>query len=427
MKPDFNKQHNFQSLMVGMFAATGAASAFSAALGVPLDQWMLVTGLMLGTSTVSLLIGYGLYQQKVIRLMRSLHTALLVNGVLIIVILFVNVSAIALSMIITDSQTILITSLLIFAAIVALILGVLHSRLLTQELHLITHAVDQLGEANDLNVRLPLFGNDELANLAESFNKMAERLREADRQKQQAEQLRRDLIAWVSHDLRTPLTSLRVMNEALMDGVISDADQSALYLHEMNREIVALGQLIDDMFELSLLDMGQLKLGFQKTSLRDLLSSMLGSFKARAARHQIRFEMEIQDKTIDPIWIAPDKIQRVLNNLLDNAFQYTESGGEIRICAQRDGADVLVSVFNSGTAIPAADLRHIFEVFYRGDKARRDTHGQQRHAGMGLAIARRFIEAHGGRIWATSDPDQGTAIYFRLPRAERTVFANERD
>lgn len=419
MNPDLKKQRNFRSLVVGVLVATLIASSFSALLGTPSDRLVFITSLMLGTGAVSLMIGYGLYQQRVIRLMHTLHMSLLVNTVLAIVILFVNISAIALSMIIADSDTILITSLLIFAAMIAIIFGLLHSRLLTQELHQITQAVDQLQADNDFGARLPLFGNDELANLTEAFNKMAERLHEADRQKQQTEQLRRDLIAWVSHDLRTPLTSLRVMNEALMDGIISDPGQSMLYINDMNREIRALGQLIDDMFELSLLDAGQLKLSFQKTSLRDLLSSMLGSLTARAVHQNVRFEMEIQDKAIDPVWIAPDKIQRVLSNLVDNAFQYTEAGGEIRICARLEGTEVIVSVFNSGAEIPESDLLHIFDLFYRGDKARQNTQGHQRHAGMGLAIARRFIEAHGGTLLAESIPDHGTTIWFRLPRSER--------
>jgi signal transduction histidine kinase len=274
-----------------------------------------------------------------------------------------------------------------------------------------------LGENDDLNARLPLFGNDELAHLVASFNNMAERLREADLQKKATEQLRRDLVAWVSHDLRTPLTSLRAMNEALIDGVVTDPKQAELYLQDMNREITALGYLIDDMFELSLLDAGQTKLHMQNASLRDLLSGVLESMAARAARQQIQFEVIIKDKEIDPVMIAPEKIQRVLQNLLDNAFQHTVVGGEIRVTARRSDTHVVVEVFNTDSVIASEDLPFIFDQFYRGDKARRDTEGdRQRHAGLGLAIAKRFIEAHGGQIWAESQIDCGTTICFSLPR-----------
>ncbi|MBC7871315.1 MAG: HAMP domain-containing protein [Chitinophagaceae bacterium] len=406
---------NLWPMISGLVIATLAASLFSALQGIPRDDLLILIGLMLITGGISLVIGYALYQQRVIRLMRSLHMSLMVNTMLTIIIVFVNVQVIALSMFITERDSALITALLIFATILALIFGSLHSRLLTHELREIALAADKLGEDNDLVTRLPLFGNDELTSLAASFNKMAERLREADEQKQAAEQLRRDLVAWVSHDLRTPLTSLRAMNEALIDGVVSDAEQSTRYLRDMNREIMALNYLIDDMFELSLLDTRQTKLNFQKTSLRDLLSALLSSMAARATHQNIQFHLEIKDKEIDPVLIAPEKIQRVLHNLVDNAFQHTVAGGKIRITARREEAHVLVEVFNSGSLIPQADLPYIFNQFYRGDKARRDLEGSHRHAGLGLAIAQRFIEIHGGKIWAESRENYGTTFCFSLP------------
>ncbi len=410
------------SLMIGgLVVATLSATFFNFLAGIPSDDLRGLAYLMLGTGGISLIIGYGLYQGRVIRLMRSLHMSLMVSSILTVVILFVNVWAVALRMFITTHDFNLMTSLLIFSTVLALTFGLLHSRLLTRELHEIALAADRLGEANDLSTRLPLFGNDELAQLVASFNRMAERLREADQQKQATEQLRRDLVAWVSHDLRTPLTSLRAMNEALVDGVVSDPEQSALYLRDMNREINALSHLIDDMFELSLIDAGQTKLHLQKTSLRDLLSAVLGSMAARAASQNIQFQVEIKDKSIDPVLIAPEKIQRVLHNLLDNAFQHTITGGRIRISARRSGEHVLVEVFNTDSVIPEADLPHIFDQFYRGDKARRDAEGHHRHAGLGLAIAQRFIEAHGGRIWAESRAGQGTTICFSLPRQPNLI------
>ncbi len=230
MKPILAR--SLSPLIGGLIVATLSASIFSALLGIPPQGLFSLAALMFGTGGISIIIGYGLYQQRVIRLMRSLHLSLMVNTGLIIVILFVNVLAIALSMFITEFDSILVTSLLIFATILAFTFGLLHSRLLTREIREIALAADTLGEDNNLSARLPLFGNDELAHLVASFNRMAERLREADQQKQATEQLRRDLVAWVSHDLRTPLTSLRAMNEALIDGVVSDPEQSTRYLQD---------------------------------------------------------------------------------------------------------------------------------------------------------------------------------------------------
>jgi signal transduction histidine kinase len=128
--------------------------------------------------------------------------------------------------------------------------------------------------------------------------------------------------------------------------------------------------------------------------------------------------MDIKAHDFDPIWIAPDKIHRVLNNLLDNPFQHTEAGGEIHISTDPAGDDVLISVSNSGAATPQADLPYIFDVFYQGDASRRDHPTGPRRAGLGLAIARGFVEAHHGAIWAASDPQRGTVIRFRLPCRE---------
>lgn len=417
MKPSPTLPRNMMPMIGGLVIATVSATTFNALFGIPPDGLLALVVVMIGSGSFSLVVGYGLYQKRVIRLLHSLHLSLLVNNALTSLILFMNVLAIALSMFITEFDSILIASLLIYATILALTFGWLHSRLLTRELREIATAVNALGDDNAPDVRLTLFGNDELAALVASFNKMAERLREADQQKQATEQLRRDLVAWVSHDLRTPLTSLRAMNEALIDGVVSDPAQSAVYLRDMNREITALSHLIDDMFELSLIDAGQTKLHLQKTSLRDLLSQVLGSMAARASKQNIQFQIEIRDAGIDPVMIAPEKIQRVLHNLLDNAFQHTVTGGKICITARREGTSVLVEVFNSDSVIATSDLPHIFDQFYRGDKARRDTEGRHRHAGLGLAIAQRFIEAHGGTIWAESCAGSGTRITFSLPRS----------
>jgi signal transduction histidine kinase len=406
---------NLLPMIGGLIIATLVSTVFNMLSGIPPDDSRILMLLMAGTGAISLIIGYGLYQQRVIRLMRSLHMSLMVNTVLAVVILYVNVWAIALYMFITKHDFTLMTSLLLFATVLALTFGFLHSRLLTDELHELAQAVDQLGD-NQLRFRLPLFGNDELAVLVKSFNQMAERLREADLQKQTTEQLRRDLVAWVSHDLRTPLTSLRAMNEALLDGVVPDPEQSQQYLQDMNREINALSHLIDDMFELSLIDAGQTRLDLQKTSLRDLLSAVLSSMAARANNQQIQFQVEFKDKSIDPVFIAPEKIQRVLHNLLDNAFQHTISGGTIRITARKEESHVLVEVFNTDSVISESDVPQIFDQFYREDKSRRDADGGHRHAGLGLAIAQRFVEAHGGRIWAESQRGYGTTICFTLPQ-----------
>jgi signal transduction histidine kinase len=316
-------------------------------------------------------------------------------------------------MLFSELDSLIVAALLIFAAILVVIFGGLHSRLITQELRDLTRAVNEVASGGGLQRPLPRAGHDEIANLVAAFNHMAQTLQEAEQKKAAAEQLRRDLVAWVSHDLRAPLTALRVMNEALVDGIADDAERS-LYLHDMNREIISLSHLIDSLFELSLIDSGQAQLACQSTSLRDLLSATVSGIAARAAQAGVRLQTAIDDD-IDPIDIDPEKVQRALVNILDNALQHTEAGGDIQLAARREETSVLITIFNSGSWIAEGERRQVFEGFYRGDQARSDAADRYRHAGLGLTIAQRFVEAHGGSLWADSRKAYGTTFSIRLP------------
>jgi signal transduction histidine kinase len=302
---------------------------------------------------------------------------------------------------------------LFFAGMSAVSFGYFVSRAMTSRIFALAEASAKVAQG-DFSTRLDVRGNDELAYLTRSFNKMTSDLQQVEEQKRQLEQSRRNLVAWVSHDLRTPLASMRVMLEALADGVISDKDTEQRYIQTTLSEIQHLSRLINDLFEMAKLDVGHLDLDLQPMPFAELVSDTMGSMLAKANAKQIRLEGEV-DKAVDLVNIAPDKIQRVLKNLIDNAIRYSPEGEVVTIRAAYDHEENLrVEVHNSGVEIAPDVLPKLFDSFYRGE-ASRANEGEERGTGLGLAIARGFIEAHSGKIWAESSKDTGTCFIFTLP------------
>jgi signal transduction histidine kinase len=326
----------------------------------------------------------------------------------------------------------LLILLLLFAAVVSLALGFALAQALARRviaLHQGAHAIAN----GDLQAHVDESGADELAALGAEFNRMATQLAAAAAERQRLEGTRRDLIAAISHDLRTPLASLRVMTEALADDMVDDAATTTRYLTTMRSQIGHLNSLIDDLFELAQIDAGALKLELERSSLGDLVSDTLAGMQPQADAKGVQLAGHVAPG-IDPVLIAPQKIGRVLYNLVGNAVRHTPAGGDVAITVQ-DIADcrlqiadwppfvtqstiynlqsaIVVEVADTGEGIAAEDLQHIFDHFYRGEKSRSRATGG---AGLGLAIARGIVEAHGGRIWAESKPEHGTRIRFILP------------
>lgn len=413
-------RHTLTQLILGVVVATVSATLFNVLWGGPDNDTVVLLGLMVFTGLVSVGLGYLLYHRRIIRQMNSLQASLIVNATTTSLILTVNIVVVALYMLVTELDSLMITTLLIYGGILSVIFSVLHSRLIIEELHSLHQALEQMDVEDGPEQRLSVSGKDEISQLLAVFNHTTRRLHEAQREKQAVEQSRRDFIAWTSHDLRTPLTALQVMTEALMDEMVSDVERKG-YLEDMHREILSLSRLIDDMFELSLIESGHHVLKLQRTSLRDLLSAVESSYRLRATQAEICFETRIS-KDIDPIVIDPDKIQRVLNNFIDNAFQYTNADGRIELAAmRRDNDEVIIAIFNSGSVINEAEIPFVFDQFYRGDRSRNSPDRQKRHVGLGLAIAQRFVEAHGGRTWIESGGACGTTFYFSLPYGERST------
>lgn len=254
----------------------------------------------------------------------------------------------------------------------------------------------------DLSARAPETGTAELAALAASFNEMAQNL-------ESLFDARRQLVAWASHDLRTPLASMQAMIEALEDGLA----EPERYLPAMREQVQILGRLVDDLFELARIDAGALTLEIRESALSGLVESCLRGVEAEAVARHVRLEALI-DAGVPPVRCAPDKVERVLYNLLTNALRHTPSDGSVAVLVEPLAAEVRVTVEDTGDGIATDHENRVFDRFWRGDRAR--TPGVA-GAGLGLAIARGLIEAQGGRIWAENRTGGGARVSFTLPAA----------
>jgi len=377
------------------------------------DVQQLVT-FMTFTGILSSSLSFAFYRLGVLEWFRSLRWTIWTMIALMVGMIFLNVWVIARFTFIEQHYLSLTSVLLVFAGLSALTIGFFASKTMTDRLSELTDAT-QLLAGGDFSTRLKISGNDEIAQRADTFNAMARNREEVEEQKQQLEQTRRDLTAWVSHDLRTPLASIRVMVEAMLDGVVEDEETVRRFLDNSRAEIEHLSSLIDDLFELAQLDVGHLQINIQPASLRDLISDTLGSMRLKAEQRGIELKGEVSDD-IDIVLMAPDKIQRVLSNLVDNAIKYADSGLRVTLRAWRGDGEIRIDIHNSGSYIPEAVLPRLFESFYRGEGSRARGDDGARGTGLGLAIARGFIEAHGGRIWATSAKADGTTFSFSLPQ-----------
>ncbi|HEU4449442.1 MAG TPA: HAMP domain-containing sensor histidine kinase [Gaiellaceae bacterium] len=254
----------------------------------------------------------------------------------------------------------------------------------------------------DLAARAPEGGPVELAELADSFNEMAENL-------EGLFDARRQLVAWASHDLRTPLASMQAMLEALEDGIA----EPQTYLPAMREQVRTLNLLVDDLFELARIDAGVLTLEVRELPLEPLVNSCLRGLEAEAAARHITLRA-VPGGADARVRAAPDKVERVLYNLLANALRHTPSDGSVAVVLEPLAGEVCVTVEDTGEGLSTEAVRRMFDRFWRGDRARSRERGG---AGLGLAIARGLVEAHGGRIWAESRPGGGARVSFTLPRS----------
>jgi signal transduction histidine kinase len=375
--------------LVAYLAATGAAS--------------LAVGWLLMTSTEA---------DRRLTLRRKVFAITVVGGLAGLLNIFIVSQLMFLS---TAHDLKVLVATLGFDVFVTAAFGSLVAASVSGRVDFVTGAVRSLSEGN-YGLRLEVGGDDEIAGLARNVNQLAAQLQTAQDAQRSLEQERRELTVAVSHDLRTPLASLRAMVEALTDGIVTDEAEAKRYYTTMQREIDRLSRLVDDLFELSQIDSGAITLQRSLLPLEEIAAEVVEAMQAQARQQGIELSLA-RHGALPRALVDGPRIERVIANLVRNALEHTPAGGRIEVSLRDEDGWIRLDVADTGDGIAPAHLPRIWQRFYRAEasRARRGRVGDG--AGLGLAIVRGFVEAHGGRVEVASEPRNGSTFTIRLPAA----------
>ncbi len=287
----------------------------------------------------------------------------------------------------------------LLGAAVAAVVGTIGARRITAPLRGLADAARRIGRG-DLSARVEVGSDDEVGEVAQTFNAMADELRRAD-------ESRRQLLADIAHELGTPLAVLQANVEGMLDGVVETSPEKMAALHT---QVQILARLTKDLRDLSLAQQGRLPLDRRPLDLAGLVREVAELSRPVAEDKGVR--LEVSPGAPLTAWADRDRMAQVLHNLLANAVRYTESGGRVAISARQSDGELQVEVVDTGVGIPPDELPHVFDRFYRVDRSRSRATGG---AGLGLAVVKYLVEAHGGRVWVRSAPGAGSTFGFSLP------------
>jgi signal transduction histidine kinase len=314
-------------------------------------------------------------------------------------------------MFVSDHDAGVLASLMLFA-------GVIGARIALLLADRTAHDVEQLGAGletfagGDLSHRIEPTGPRELRDLADSANEMAAELERMRSERDDADRARRNLIASVSHDLRTPLTSLRLLVEAIDDGVVEGPVETADALRRAKGHVATLSTLVDDLFELARLEAGDISWTLSQVGVAELIDETVEAFRPLAEQKGLVLTESVPHD-LAAIRGNPEKLQRVLYNLVQNAVRHTPQDGTVTLRAEPDHGFVRIEVADDGEGIPPEQAEQVFERFFRGGDGARNGTG----AGLGLSISRAIVEAHGGKIWIEPGRTRGSRVIFTVPAA----------
>jgi signal transduction histidine kinase len=347
----------------------------------------------------------------------SIQTKSFLSAMIGAVVALLNVLIVARLMFLSTAHDLrLLIVLLVFSAAVTVFFNRFVASSTAARLALVAGGINALA-SGDYRARVCIDGGDEVARLGDDLNHLAGRLRAMEEERHAIERDRRDLTAAVSHDLRTPLASVRAMVEALDDGVVDAPAEVARYHGAIRREIERLNRMIDDLFALARMDAGALKLTRRPVSLAEIAADVAEGMQGQARQNGVTLALDVAgplpDLPLDGAWI-----ERAVANLLRNALEHTPAGGRIAVAVcVKDGA-ALLRVTDTGEGIDPAELPRIWDRFYRVERSRRRGPGASDGAGLGLAIVRGIVEAHGGAARVDSAPRQGACFTLSFPITE---------
>jgi signal transduction histidine kinase len=352
-------------------------------------------------------LGLTLAHASVARLARPpLHRRFAVIAALAAGIILVSVFVAAEMMFVSDHDALIVSAMALAAGLVALRASLVATRTVTEDVESIRDRLREVG-AGERSRRAEAGSAAELVELADAANTMIRQLTEEEMRRDAADRARRDLVAAVSHDLRTPMAALRVMVDAIDEG-LADEKTRERYLATMRTHLAALGAMTDELFELSRIEAGDLQWSIGQVELGELVDETVAAMRIEAEAKGVSVSARLAPLPRPPRG-DPEKLQRVLFNLIRNAIRHTPPDGSVTVRAEPAGEWVEVEVADTGPGVPAEHRQRIFDPFVRGEEAR-----SSEGAGLGLAISRAIVEAHSGRIWVAED-GPGTRVKFVIP------------
>jgi signal transduction histidine kinase len=299
-----------------------------------------------------------------------------------------------------NQTTMIIISVSIFILLASIVFSYYFSGKLAGPVSSLTKAASRI-QSGDFGNRVPVEGRDELADLSESFNKMAESLENNDK-------WRKQIIADSAHELRTPVSLIQGNLEMILDGVYKPDRE---HLQNIYDETLVLSRLIKELQQLSSAESGSMTLDIEELDLNILIENVMNIFRAGEVKGKITLNNSISE-ILPPVKGDYQKLKQVFANVIANAFRHTPEGGEIEISGGIHSSSILLEIQDTGSGIHEEDLEKIFERFYRTDSSRNRSHGG---SGLGLAISREIIKLHNGTIYAESEIEKGTSIFISLP------------
>ena len=302
-----------------------------------------------------------------------------------------------------DIQRQMLIWLVLVAAAVAL-LSLFMSRMITKPVAELNEGIMVMSRG-DFSARVKVRGNSEFARLAEAFNMMCERLESLDKS-------RNEFVSNASHELKTPLSTMKILIETLLYQDENDPEMQKEFLNDINKEIDRLSRIISDLLTLVHMDGGETQMKTEPVSLSDLISDTMKRLAPLARERGIELESTVREDVV--CMVDSNKFQQVVYNLVDNAIKYTSRGGHVKVELSKARKKAILKVSDTGMGIPKEDQIHIFDRFYRVDKARsRETGG----TGLGLSIVKQIVTMHGGNISVVSEEDKGSTFTVELPIA----------